>query len=103
MSRILVIDDDPVVRNTLQLILSGAGHQVTLACDGHAGIRAFGDLRNLSSTVPIVAISGGGRVGNMDFLAAARQFGADRSFAKPFDPDQVLDAINELLLRAAAA
>jgi DNA-binding response OmpR family regulator len=39
----------------------------------------------------------------MDFLAAARQFGADRSFAKPFDPDQVLDAINELLLRAAAA
>lgn len=125
MSRILVIDDDEVVRDTLRLILAGAGHQVALAPDGKAGLEAFealapdlvitdilmpekegmetiGDLRRLAASLPIIVISGGGRIGNMDFLAAARHFGADRSFAKPFEPDEVLEAVSQLL-RAEAA
>jgi DNA-binding response OmpR family regulator len=126
MSRILVIDDNEIVRDTLRLILTGAGHQVALAHDGNAGLKAFdelapdlvitdilmpekegmetiSDLRRLAARVPIIAISGGGRVGNMDFLAAARQFGADRTFTKPFEPDQVLAAVSELLEAARAA
>ena len=126
MSRILVIDDDPMVRDTLRLILTAAGHQVALAFDGKAGLKAFselspdlvitdilmpekegmetiGELRQIALHVPIIAVSGGGRVGNMDFLAAARHFGADRTFAKPFDPDDVLGAVSELLQRSAAA
>ncbi len=123
MSRILVIDDDERVRDTLRLILTGAGHQVALARDGRVGLEAFSqlnpdlvitdilmpdkegietiaDLRQRAAHVPIIAMSGGGRIGNMDFLAAAQHFGADRTFAKPFEPDQVLDAVSELLAAA---
>lgn len=126
MSRILVIDDDPMVRDTLRLILTAAGHQFALAFDGKAGLKAFGqlnpdlvitdilmpekegietigELRQMAAQVPIIAVSGGGRVGNMDFLAAAQHFGADRSFSKPFEPEHILDAVSELLQRAAAA
>jgi len=125
MSRILVIDDDEIVRDTLRLVLTGAGHQVALAGDGKAGLKAFselspdlvitdilmpekegmetiGDIRRITGATPIIAISGGGRIGNMDFLAAAQHFGADRTFAKPFEPDQVLDAVSELLQARAA-
>ena len=48
-------------------------------------------------------MSGGGRVGNMDFLAAAQHFGADRTFCKPFEPEHILEAVAELLQRRAAA
>jgi len=37
--RILVVDDDPLLRETLNLILARAGYQVLLAEDGHSGVR----------------------------------------------------------------
>ncbi len=124
MSRILIIDDDRMVRDTLKVILVAAGHQVALATDGKDGLRIFAefqpqliitdilmpekegvetiqDLRQLVPNLPIIAISGGGRVGNMSFLKVAQQFGADRTFAKPFEPDEILGAVNELLAKAA--
>jgi DNA-binding response OmpR family regulator len=64
------------------------------------GVETIGDIRKLKAKVPIIAMSGGGRVGNMSFLVVAKQFGADRTFAKPFEPDEVLDAVTELLKAA---
>jgi two-component system, chemotaxis family, chemotaxis protein CheY len=124
MAKILIIDDDKMVRETLRLILAAAGHQILLANDGKQGVKMFietmpdlvitdilmpekegvetiGDIRKLKAKVPIIAMSGGGRVGNMSFLAVAKQFGADRTFAKPFEPDEVVDAVTELLKAAA--
>lgn len=124
MARILIIDDDRMVRDTLQLILTTAGHKVALANDGKEGLKTFAefqphliitdilmpekegvetiqDLRRLVPNLPIIAISGGGRVGNMSFLKVAKQFGADRTFAKPFEPDEILAAVNELVAKAA--
>ena len=124
MARILVIDDDRIVRDTLNVILAAAGHQVALAHDGKEGIKVFAefqphliitdilmpekegvetiqDLRRLVPNLPIIAISGGGRVGNMSFLKVAQQFGADRTFAKPFEPDEIVSAVNELVAKAA--
>lgn len=123
MAKILIIDDDKMVRDTLRMILVEAGHQITLAVDGKQGLKAFTeiapdavitdilmpekegvetirDIRKLSAKVPIIAMSGGGRVGNMSFLAIAKQVGASRTFTKPFDLDQVMDAVNELLKAA---
>ena len=37
-SKILVIDDEPAVRRTIELILRQSGHQVHLAPDGQAGV-----------------------------------------------------------------
>ena len=40
--RILVVDDDPTVRELLSLQLGSAGHDVTTACDGDDGLAAVG-------------------------------------------------------------
>ena len=124
MARILIIDDDRMVRDTLKVILTTAGHKVALATDGKDGLKIFAefqpnliitdilmpekegvetiqDLRHLAPNLPIIAISGGGRVGNMSFLKVAQQFGADRTFAKPFEPEEILSAVTELLTKVA--
>jgi two-component system phosphate regulon response regulator PhoB len=44
MAEILVIDDDPDIRDLLFDALSGAGHAVRLAHDGTAGLRAAAGL-----------------------------------------------------------
>ncbi len=123
MAKILIIDDDKMVRDTLRMILSAAGHEIMLAADGKEGLKAFaeltpdlvitdilmpekegietiGDIRKLTATIPIIAMSGGARIGNMSFLVIAKTAGATRTFAKPFEPDEVLDAVTELLKAA---
>jgi DNA-binding response OmpR family regulator len=124
MARILIIDDDHMVRETLRVILTAAGYEVALANDGKEGLNAFArfqphliitdilmpekegmetiqDLRQQAPDLPIIAISGGGRVGNMSFLKVAQHFGANRTFAKPFEPDDILSAVNDLLVKVA--
>jgi two-component system, OmpR family, KDP operon response regulator KdpE len=39
MSRILLVDDDPTLRRTLQLNLTARGHQVTMAASGTEALR----------------------------------------------------------------
>jgi CheY-like chemotaxis protein len=41
MQRILVIDDDPLVRRTMERLLQKSGYEVRLAADGIEGLRAF--------------------------------------------------------------
>jgi CheY-like chemotaxis protein len=41
MARILVIEDDELVRSTIKRILEPAGHAVSTAVDGDDGIRQF--------------------------------------------------------------
>ncbi len=41
MPRILVIDDDELVRGTTKAVLERTGHEVTLAVDGEDGLRQF--------------------------------------------------------------
>jgi CheY-like chemotaxis protein len=42
--RILVVDDDPSIRRTLELLLSRAGYQVTQARDGTEAARLWRDF-----------------------------------------------------------
>jgi two-component system, chemotaxis family, chemotaxis protein CheY len=124
MAKILVIDDERMVRETLKIILSAVEHEVLLAENGATGMKLFKeanpdlvitdilmpekegmetirDLRELRPDIPIIAISGGGRVGNMSFLRVAERFGANRTISKPFEPELVIQAIEELLRKAA--
>jgi DNA-binding response OmpR family regulator len=48
----------------------------------------------------IIAISGGGRIGNTDFLQIARKMGAVDALPKPFDPDDLLGRIDNCLKAA---
>jgi DNA-binding response OmpR family regulator len=120
MARILVVDDDPVLRGALRVVLEAAGHDVMEAAHGDAALRVYGErgadlvlvdlfmperdglqvIRALRAAIPrpqIVAMSGGGRFGQIEVLGAAASLGAARTLRKPFEPRDLLAAIRELL------
>jgi CheY-like chemotaxis protein len=123
MKKILVIEDNAIVRNTMMRILQSAGYTVVTANDGLEGVALFrqempdlvisdiimpqqegiGTIRQILAEFPgtkIIAISGGGRIGNTDFLQIARKMGAIDAMPKPFDPDDLLDRISDHLKAA---
>ena len=120
MARILVIDDEELVRYTLRAILESADHEVVEAKDGNEGIASCKahpadlvitdiimpekegmetiiELRHAYPDVKIVAISGGGRIGSSDYLKLAQKLGADEIMPKPFQMDEVLSMVRRVL------
>jgi DNA-binding NtrC family response regulator len=120
MASILVIDDDTGIRTTLRTMLTREGHTVSCANDGEAGLAAFAQdtpdlvitdiimpetegietiqsIRQKSPGTPIIAMSGGGRAANVDFLPLALKFGAAATLTKPFGVKALLDAIRSVL------
>lgn len=117
--RILVIDDDDLVRESIKLGLELADYQVAQANDGAVGLKiavqgAFDlvitdilmpnkegietiqELRRKKPALKIIAISGGDRRGG-SFLDMAEKLGADKTLRKPFRPRELLDCIQDLL------
>lgn len=122
MSAILVIDDDASMREVVSQMLKLAGHEVTIAENGREaiamlaaghyalvitdlimpekeGIETISEIRRTDQDIPIIAISGGGRLGPGDYLEAARYIGADATLAKPFGHQELLVTIDTLLNR----
>jgi two-component system, chemotaxis family, chemotaxis protein CheY len=120
MARILIVDDDPVLRRALRDVLEAAGYDVTDAADGDAALRSYGErgadlvlvdlfmpkrdglevIQTLRAAIPrplIVAMSGGGRIGQIEVLRAAAAFGAARTLRKPFEWRDLLATTRELL------
>ncbi len=125
MARILIIDDEDELRSMLRQMLEQAGHQVTEAVNGAEGIQLYEQdthdliitdiimpekegvetiiaLRRTDPDLPIIAISGGGRLEATDFLPMAGKLGARRTLSKPFRRDQLLEAVDECLAEAEA-
>jgi DNA-binding response OmpR family regulator len=94
MEKVLVIDDDSLVRDTIVRILERKGYQVLVASDGVRGLRMF---RSEQPDLVIIAISGGGRIGNVDFLKIAEKLGASEIIAKPFDPSVLVNVVSRCL------
>ncbi len=61
------------------------------------GLETIANLRRRETYVPIIAISGGGRAGNLDYLETARYIGADGTLAKPFGRQDLLNKVNQVL------
>lgn len=120
MARILVIDDDEQIRFLLQQMLEQEGFEVDVAQDGRIGmmlhrknpaelvitdiimpdqegLETIQQFRQEFPKVKIIAISGGGRIGPESYLVLAKKFGAMKTFVKPIDRDELLEAIQELL------
>jgi two-component system chemotaxis response regulator CheY len=118
--KILVIDDDAIVRKTIVQLLEEAGYVVPFAEDGlrgmmlfrseepdlvitdiimpeQEGIQTITEMRKAKPDAKIIAISGGGRIGNTDFLKIARVLGAMDVISKPFDPDKLLAIVENCL------
>lgn len=120
MANILIVDDEELARFTLQEILEAGGHVVSFACNGveglkmaiaggvdlvvtdiimpdKEGVEMIKDLKAHSPDLPIIAISGGGRTRNLNFLEIAQHFGADAVLAKPFTPAAIQGVVASLL------
>lgn len=119
---ILLVDDDPQIRDVLRITLTQAGFDVTEAADGAAAIaathRAMPDLivldigmpeldglevcRRLrkSSSVPILFLTAQGD--EIDRVVGF-EIGGDDYVAKPFSPRELVARIRAILKRSGAA
>lgn len=118
--KILLIDDDLRVRTAMVQFLADLGYHVVVADDGERGLRLFRsekpdlvitdiimpekegiqtimEMRREQPSTKIIAVSGGGRIGNTDFLKVARSMGANDVIAKPVDPDDFAARIKRCL------
>ena len=109
-----------MVRDSLVRLLSRYGHDVAEAADGRAGVAALAEFEadlvltdiNMPEMdgievinallkerpgLPVVAISGGGRLDKGLLLGNALALGAVSSLSKPFEVEQVLAVIDEAL------
>ncbi|MBT3330920.1 MAG: response regulator [Rhodospirillaceae bacterium] len=119
-TRILVIDDDELVRATLTRILLAADFEVLEATDGKNGLQKYQEgnidlvitdilmpvmegvetireLRRVDADAKIIAISGGDRTGNMNYLELAGKLGADGILAKPILRQDLMTKIEAIL------
>jgi DNA-binding NtrC family response regulator len=113
MSKILVIDDERAIRNTLKEVLEYEKHEVDVAEDGPAGLEMFsantydivlcdikmakmdgievlGKIAETSSDTPVVMISGHG---NIDTAVESIKKGAYDFLEKPLDLNRLLITI----------
>jgi PAS domain S-box-containing protein len=113
---ILLVDDEPVVRDTLQLLLQRAGYRVFPAGDGTAAVAEYDrrrdeiaivitdmmlpdqlgtqvvkTLRARCATLPVIAISGMMGSGNFDELLSFKP--TVDCLAKPLSPSALLGAV----------
>ena len=126
MAEILLIDDNQPLRELIAEALAGAGHVVTQAGDGRAGIsqlrsgtyavvicdmimpvadgaEVMAALRGRQPRPRLVMISGGGSIEPMRYLQMARVLGADEVMQKPFPPSKLIDLVERLLAQPQAA
>jgi len=118
--RVLVVDDEKVIRNLLQLSLQRMGYQVVIACDGPEALSVFEaqrfDLVLLDilmpgmdgfhvckairkiSDVPIVMLTA---LNRPDDIVLGLELGADTYITKPFTFREVEARIRAILRRAS--
>jgi len=120
MARILIIDDEAQIREMLAQMLTREGYEVEHAANGKVGMKVCREqeidliitdiimpekdgiemileLRNDFPQLKIIAISGGGRLGPDGYLEMAQKLGAHKTFFKPFNRREILDAVRDLL------
>jgi CheY-like chemotaxis protein len=126
VARVLIVDDDDVVRALIVAVLETLKHEATEVRTGVEAIRAhqqnpfdliitdiyMPDMDGLelirtfarsANKPPIIAISGGGSVTRMDPLPAAERFGASAIIYKPVDLMALEELVTTLLARVRSA
>jgi DNA-binding NtrC family response regulator len=117
---VLIIEDDEFVKNMLRQTFKQAGYEVATASNGRIGIQLYQSepfdivitdlimpdmegietithLRKCNPGVKVIAISGGGRNRPDDYLHLASKLGAAKTFAKPVDRNELLEAVRQLV------
>jgi DNA-binding NtrC family response regulator len=117
---VLVVEDEEGVRKVVQAALERVGYRVTTAANGIEasrllaggkfalvltdvimpdmdGIEVIGELRQKHPEMPIIAMSGGGRLPREGYLRLAQHLGAHEILQKPFTIDQLVSPVGRLL------
>jgi DNA-binding response OmpR family regulator len=117
--RVLVIDDNPDMRRTMQVLLESEGFAVSVAADGEEalriqksspaqvvvtdifmpgkeGIETIYELRKQFPQTKVIVMSGGLRAKGVDYFEVARELGAVKTLKKPFAPAELIEALREL-------
>jgi CheY-like chemotaxis protein len=120
MARILVMEDERGLRLAIRKQLEVAGHTVIEAENGAQGVTAFMEsgadlvitdilmpdkegiqaiieIKQQRPDAPVVAMSGGGRRRNMQYLEFARTLGVRHILEKPFRRSDLMTAVTESL------
>ena len=120
MSRILVVDDDAQVRELICAILAAYGYDIAEASNGKTAVRMYheqpfdlvitdlvmpdmegieliGELRKIDQNVKVIAISGGFLTASDTYLKTAKLMGAKHTLPKPFDTDELLSVVADVL------
>jgi CheY-like chemotaxis protein len=117
--RVLVVDDNRDMLETMQLLLAHAGHEAEVSDNagraleiqrerpadvlitdifmpGTDGLETILEFRARWPDLRIVAMSGGGMVARRDYLEVAREAGADAMLRKPFEPQRLIETVERL-------
>lgn len=120
MARILVVDDEELIRYTMREILEEFGHEVVDAKNGNEcltlqkespfdlvitdiimpekeGLETITELKRTYPELKVIAFSGGGRTRHLDYLEKAKELGADEIIAKPFTESKIREVVDGLL------
>ena len=124
--KVLIVDDEPDVREFVQAVLDDQGYQFITAGDGEEGLakaraespdiaildvqmpkkdgfRLFADLRGGETTksIPVIMLTGIGERTGIHFDAddMGEYLGSqpERYLEKPLDPEKLTEAVKELL------
>jgi len=122
MANILIIDDDKSILSLLKERLIAEGFEVLTATSGNKGLQLFNknqvdlvitdivmpekigfdiiiEMKEARPDIKIIAISGMGIGMIKSCLKTAKFSGAEYAFAKPFETNNLLTAVHELLKR----
>ncbi len=120
MKKILIVDDDDLIRDLLYEILVDKGYKVYEAENGNRalqllksetfdliitdiimpdkeGIETIIDIKKKLPQAKIIAMSGGGQLDANSYLSIAKKLGVQQTVSKPFDPIELMNIIEELL------
>lgn len=125
MARILLVDDDPLLLQTLAQLLTTLGHEVIRAVDGRQalawlrreacdlvltdvlmpeldGLEMIRHVARERPGLPVIAMSGGSaRMPGAEGLQLARRLGARAILPKPFGTAELSEVINSAVTTEA--
>lgn len=120
--RVLLVDDEDMIRDLFSAILIDAEYDVTCASNGaeavkilqdktfdlvitdilmpeKEGVETIMELKKKTPETRIIALSGGGRTKNFMPLKIAARAGADMTLQKPIEPDDLVKAVRKVMAR----
>ncbi|MBV5325529.1 MAG: hypothetical protein J0626_09860, partial [Rhodospirillaceae bacterium] len=103
MVHVLLIEDDELVQDMLRTALELAGYDVTVAGNGRDGLHRFAERKpdivvTGAGYFDLLIGAGGSSIGAVDFLHAAKSFGASHILNKPFSPKDLIAALKDCLI-----